>query len=81
MALEPRVRVVSDGTPGGSQVLVGDMTLGNVVNVKWEMDWGAYGNVTLTLSDVDVEINQDASRWQHSQEKDTTAKGETGGAR
>jgi hypothetical protein len=59
----PRVRIESDGRPDGTIVMVGDKRLDTVVDVKWEMDWESFGRVTVTLDDVDLVINQDASRW------------------
>jgi hypothetical protein len=60
---EQRVRVESDGTPTGTQVLVGGCVLLSVVDVKWSMDQESWGRVTITLDDVDMAIAQGPERW------------------
>lgn len=55
--ISSRVRIVSDGTPGGTSVFVNDdILLENVTVVSWECD-ARSGHATATLRLIDVEVD------------------------
>lgn len=54
-----RLRVESDGTSQGTEVIAEDGTrITNVTAVRWGLDAGGLGRVTLELQDVEVKVHQ-----------------------
>lgn len=51
-------RIVSDGTPTGTTVWIGEQRLGNVQHVTWDLDVGdQYATATITLGLVEVDLH------------------------